>query len=160
MIREVNLSDAAAIAAIYNEYVAKTTISFETEPVTVAEMERRIAAISSHHPYMVWDEGGRVAGYCYAHLWKERAAYSHTLETTIYVASNCRGRGIGTRLMRALIDECRKAGARALVACITGGNEASIGLHSRLGFKQVSHFECVGSKFGKELGVVDMELLL
>lgn len=160
MIRKVNLSDAAAIAAIYNEYVAKTTISFETEPVTVAEMERRIAAISSRHPYMVWDEDGRVAGYCYAHLWKERAAYSHTLETTIYVASDCRGRGIGSLLMRALIDECRKAGARALVACITEGNEASIGLHSSLGFKQVSHFERVGLKFGKELGVTDMELLL
>ncbi len=159
MIRTVNTGDAAAIAAIYNVYVA-TTISFETEPVTVAEMERRIAAISSRHPYLVWDEGGKVEGYCYAHLWKERAAYSRTLETTIYVASDCRGHGIGAKLMRALIGECRKAGARALVACITEGNEASVELHRRLGFKQVSHFERVGSKLGKELGVTDMELLL
>lgn len=160
MIRSVKPDDAAEIAAIYNKYVTETTISFETEPVLASEMRERIAAISSRFPYFVCEHDGQVVGYCYAHLWKERAAYAHTFETTIYVASDCRGQSIGTKLMRHLIDACRKQGARVLIACITDGNKPSVAMHAKLGFKQVSQFEKVGMKFGQELGVTDMELLL
>ena len=62
--------------------------------------------------------------------------------------------------MERLIEECRREGYRALIACITEGNAASDALHLRLGFKQVSHFERVGLKFGRWLDVVDYELLL
>lgn len=160
MIRQANPDDAAEIAAIYNKYVTETTISFETEPVSVSEMRDRILAISSSFPYLVCERGGHIVGYSYAHLWKERAAYARTLETTIYVASDCRGQGIGSTLMRTLIETCRKQGARALIACITDENKSSVAMHARLGFKQVSQFEKVGIKFGRELGVTDMELLL
>lgn len=160
MIRPANPDDAAEIAAIYNKYVTETTISFETEPVSVSEMRDRIVAISSGFPYLVCERGGHIAGYSYAHLWKERAAYAHTFETTIYVASECQCQGIGTELMRALIAACQKQGARALIACITDGNKPSVAMHAMLGFKQVSQFEKVGIKFGRELGVTDMELLL
>ena len=161
MIRTATVADAAAIAHIYNVYVTETTISFEEEPVTEAEMARRLVEFSAVAPCLVWEEDGRVLGYCYAHKWKDRPAYWRTLETTVYVARDCRGRGIGSALMRRLIEECRAGGqVRALVACITGGNEASIALHRSLGFKQVSCFEKVGYKFGRELDVVDMELLL
>jgi len=101
-----------------------------------------------------------VAGYCYAHGWKTKAAYRYTLETTVYLSPDYFGRGIGKRLMRELIEACRRNGYRALIACITAGNEASIALHTGLGFKQVSHFEQVGRKFGRWLDVVDYELLL
>ena len=111
-------------------------------------------------PYLVWEEQGRVKGYCYAHPWKERPAYRHTLETTVYLDPACTGRGIGTRLMHALIGECRGRGAHALVACITAGNEPSCRLHRRLGFRQVSEFHDVGFKHGQWLGVVDYELRL
>lgn len=160
MIRGVELSDAKAIADIYNRYVTESVISFETEPLTEDEMRLRIADISSGFPYFVWEQDGEIAGYCYAHPWKERAAYGRTLETTVYLAPQYTRRGIGSRLMARLIEECRAAGYRALIACITGGNEASIALHRELGFRQVSCFEKVGFKFGRELDVVDMELLL
>lgn len=62
--------------------------------------------------------------------------------------------------MERLIDECRQRGAHVLVACITGGNEASIKLHERMGFEQVSHFRQVGRKFGRWLDVVDLQLIL
>lgn len=124
-------------------------------------MGERIKDISTEYPYYVYEnEDGTVSGYCYAHRWKEREAYSHTLETTIYLAPGIERRGIGTQLMHMLIDECRHRGFVALIACITGDNEASIKMHASLGFEQKSCFEKVGIKFGKMLDVVDMELLL
>lgn len=161
MIRNVLPSDAPAITAIYNRYILDTTISFETEALSSETMLQRINDISGEYPYYVYaTPDGTIGGYCYAHRWKEREAYSRTLETTIYLAPEFQHLGIGRRLMQHLIDECRKRGFVALIACITGGNEASIGLHKALGFEQRSHFKNVGMKFGRMLDVVDLELLL
>lgn len=154
------MADAPAIAAIYRAYVTETTISFETVAPTEAEMGRRIAELSAHGPYLVYEEEGEIAGYCYAHAWKERMAYCHTLETTIYLAPAHQGKGIGRQLMTALIDACRRQGVHALIACITADNRASCALHSSLGFEQVSLFKEVGQKFGQWLDVVDYELVL
>lgn len=159
-LRKVREEDAAQIAAIYNVYVTSTTVSFETEPVSVEQMRGRIAAISADFPYFVYELQGRVAGYCYAHPWKERAAYSQTLETTVYLSGDCCGMGIGTSLMRRLIGECRSRGFHTLVACITAENERSIAFHKSLGFEQASHFVQVGRKAGRWLDVVDLTLLL
>lgn len=123
-------------------------------------MRSRITGIVSHFPYFVYETEGKIAGYCYAHAWKERAAYRHTLETTVYLASEYQGKGIGKQLMQTLINECRHRGYHALIACITEGNEASNSLHQKLGFKQVSHFEKVGLKFDRWLDVFDYELIL
>lgn len=160
MIRNVRPEDAEAIAAIYNEYVIGTTISFETEPLTVAAMAARIDRLAADFPYFVYETEAGVVGYCYAHLWKERAAYRSTLETTIYLAAGHTGRGIGGQLMRRLIDECRRRGYHALLACITADNNSSIALHEKLGFRRVSEYHEVGRKFGRWLGVEDYELLL
>lgn len=160
MIREVRPDDAAQIAGIYNHYILETTISFETQPLSAEDMRIRIEEISSYFPYFVAENNGKLTGYCYAHPWKERAAYCKTLETTIYLASEAKGRGLGTRLMTQLIKECRNRGYHALIACITAENEESCQFHERLGFKKVSHFEQVGQKFGRWLDVADYELIL
>lgn len=162
MIRLATADDAGAIAEIYNEYVVGTDISFEVEPLTVERMSERILSIASEHPYYVYadDATGAVEGFCYAHPWKERRAYYHTLETTVYVASGRHGEGIGRQLMQRLIDECRRRGFVALIACITADNRPSIEFHRRMGFHLVSHFEKVGFKHGHWLDVVDMELML
>ena len=94
MIREVKATqDAAALAAIYNEYVLGTTISFETEAITPEQMKARIAGFASEYPYLVYEEEGVVLGHCYAHRWKERAAYAHTWESTIYLSPQACGKG-------------------------------------------------------------------
>ena len=118
MIREVRPEDTGSITAIYNEYVAHSVITFETEPVREEEMRSRITGIVSHFPYFVYETEGKIAGYCYAHAWKERAAYRYTLETTVYLASEYQGKGIGKQLMQTLINECRHRGYHALIACI------------------------------------------
>ena len=160
MIRKVDLQDTKAITGIYNEYVVNSVATFETEPLTEEEMQSRIARLSVQFPYFVYETDGEVIGYCYAHPWKEKAAYKYTLETTVYLSPEKVGKGVGKMLMLRLIDECRTAGYHVLIACITEGNEASFALHSKLGYKQVSHFEKVGLKFDRWLGVVDYELIL
>ncbi|MDE6158726.1 MAG: GNAT family N-acetyltransferase [Bacteroidaceae bacterium] len=160
MIRKVTVEDAQAIADIYNEYVRKSVVTFEIEPVTLQEMRQRIDELSAGYPYWVYEDDGRVLGYCYAHQWKERAASGYTWETAVYVDVSARGKGIGRALVSHLIEECRRAGVHVLVACIVSENEGSIRLHRRLGFKQVSHFYQVGRKFGRWLDILDFQLLL
>ena len=159
-IRQAQITDAEALTAIYNEYIRHTTITFETEEITIAENTRRMVDIMAHFPYLVYEEQGHILGYAYVHYWKARAADRHTAEVTIYLAIDATGRGIGTRLLSMLIDECRQRDIHVLIACITQGNAASVALHSKLGFVQVSRFHQVGRKFDHWLDVVDMELRL
>ena len=160
MIRNVTFNDAEAITDIYNWYVVNSTATFEIEPVGKGEMTDRIEGISAKYPYMVYEEDGQVVGYCCAHLWKQRAAYRNTLETTVYIHHEHLHKGIGRQMMEKLIADCRTAGYKALIACITEGNEGSYALHRAMGFRQVSEFKQVGQKFGQWLGVSDFELLL
>lgn len=160
LLRPVTLADAGRIAAIYNRYIADTTITFETKPVTPEEMHARIETISSAFPYFVYEYDGVVLGYCYAHLWKERDAYSKTLETTVYVAPEACHQGIGNLLMVKLIEDCRSRGYHTLIACVTADNLPSLNLHKHLGFSQVSRFSEVGRKFDRWLDVIDLELVL
>lgn len=159
-VRRVSLSDAEAINDIYNHYVLHTAVSFETEALSVGEMRQRIATLSAEFPYFVCEISGRVVGYCYVHLWKERAAYCHTYETTLYLHPDFVRHGLGSVLLNLLVSECRSRGYHALIACITANNAASIAFHAHHGFEQVSLFKQVGHKFGEWLDVVDMELVL
>ena len=161
MIRKATIKDAKAVADIYNIYVANSDATFETEPVSEKEMAARISEISARFPYLAYEtDDGKIAGYCYAHTWKERAAYADTWENAVYLSPAHTGKGIGKLLMERLIDECRNNGCHALIACITTGNEASDALHIKLGFRQASRFREVGFKFGRRLDVTDYELLL
>ena len=145
-IRAPKPEDAAAVAALYNHYVLHSTASFETEPLDAEQMRSRLE--------------GAIVGFGYTHDWKDRAAYRHTQEVTVYVASDSTGLGIGRRLVERLVAECRTTECHALVACITADNEPSRRLFESIGFRRVSHFEQVGRKFGRWLDVVDYELLL
>lgn len=160
MIRKVLPQDTEAIANIYNEYVTKSVVTFETIPLTVNEMGKRIDDLSKEYPYFIYELDGEIIGYCYAHAWKARAAYKNTLETTVYISAKHKSKGIGTQLMNTLISHCKELGYHTLIACITAGNDESNRLHSRLGFKQVSHYKEVGKKFDKWLDVIDYQLML
>lgn len=161
IIREVISADCVAMTDIYNYYIEATTITFETVKLEPEDMTKRIRMfLSAGYPCLVAEEDGRVVGYCYAHPWKEKSAYSATLETTVYVAPGQDRRGTGRALMSELIKRCRESGTHALIACVTAENAYSIEFHRRLGFKEVSRFEQVGFKHGRWLDVIDMEMLL
>ena len=100
MIRPVQLSDAAAIRAIYQPYVTETAITFEVDVPPVQEFERRITKTLTQFSYLVAEVDGKVVGYAYASTYYARAAYDWTTELSIYVAKEARGQGIGSCLRR------------------------------------------------------------
>lgn len=159
-LRTVRLEDAAAIAAIYNEYVLHTTYSYETEAVGTDAMRRRIEAIAAAYPYYVYEQDGELVGFCYAHPFHERAAFRYTLETTIYLKRGWTGRGLGRLMMRALINECRQRGYHTLLACLCDENVVSEKFHESLGFRVCARMHETGYKFGRWVGLTDLELLL
>lgn len=161
LVRPARAADTAAIAAIYNHYIAATTISFEEQPVAVAEMERRIGGVvESGLPWLVAEKEGRVVGYAHASPWKARAAYRHAAECTVYVASDATGCGAGTALYRALLPELERLGYRTVIGGIALPNEASVRLHERFGFEKVAHFREVGFKHGRWVDVAYWQLML
>ena len=163
MIRNVSSRDAKAIVDIYNEYVVNSVATFETEPLRVEEMEGRIAGISASYPYLVYVDHDEVVGYCYAHAWKEKAAYKYTLETTVYLSPGYKGKGIGRQLMERLIEECRAGGYHALrLPALPRGMRLSCSLRLRkLGIQEkYPTSRKVGLKFGRWLDVVDYELII
>lgn len=160
-IRAVRLSDAGDLASIYNFYIRNTTATFDTEEITEGMMASKIESSMGKFPfYVAVGDGNEVVAYCHAHPWKEKSAYSRTLETTIYVKSGYENSGTGTLLMNRLAEKCRMNGVRVLIACITSENTGSIRFHEKLGFKKVSHFSLVGEKFGRLLDVSDLQLNL
>ncbi|HEV2701443.1 MAG TPA: arsinothricin resistance N-acetyltransferase ArsN1 family B [Steroidobacteraceae bacterium] len=160
MLRHCTPPDAAQICDIYNHYVRETTITFEELPVPEAEMARRITEISVRLPWMVWEADGAILGYAYAAPWKARAAYRHSVETSVYLAPQAIGRGLGSKLYAGLIADLRHRG----VHCVIGGaalpNPASVSLHEKLGFQKVAEFRQVGFKFGQWIDVAYWELML
>ncbi len=152
-IRRCTPADGAALARIYNHYIATTVVTFEEEPVSAEEMMRRIVEVTARHPWLVWEEHGAVVGYAYASPWKGRAAYRHAVESAIYLDHARTGSGIGTRLYAALIAELRTQGVHAVVGGVSLPNPASVALHERLGFAPVGAFREIGFKFGRWVDV-------
>jgi phosphinothricin acetyltransferase len=160
MIRACVAADAAAICAIYNPYVLETVITFEEEPVSTAEMARRIGEVATRFPWLVAEENGEIVGYAYATPWKARSAYRFSVESTVYVARGHMGRGVGTALYRALIDALRMLGVHCAVGGIALPNAASIALHEKLGFEKIGQFVEVGRKLDRWVDVGYWELIL
>ena len=161
MIRPVRpAEDAAAICEIYNHYVTDTVVTFENEAIALPAMRKRIETIAARFPCLVYEQGGRVLGYCYADTWRTRVAYGRTVETTVYLHRDWMGKGIGSQLYAELLGRLRTAGLHVAVASITLPNTASVALHERLDFRKVAHFTEVGWKFDRWLDVGFWELIL
>jgi phosphinothricin acetyltransferase len=161
IIRPAIADDADRICTIYNHYIATTTISFEEEPVTPADMAQRIADVTSAKlPYLVMLEGDKLIGYAYATKWRVRAAYRFAVESSVYLDPDYAGKGAGTMLYEALLAELRQRDLHLVIGGIAQPNEASVRLHERLGFQKVAHFSEVGLKFGRWIDVGYWQLKL
>lgn len=159
-IRPAQPEDAVQISEIYNHYILATTVSFEEEPVTPAVMQARIEARAGVYPWLVGELDGRLVGYAYASRWKERAAYRHAVETSIYLRVGSGGRGFGKTLYAALLEALEGLGIHAVIGGVALPNEASVRLHEAMGFTRVAHFSQVGQKFGQWLDVAYWQRLL
>ncbi|HQO08819.1 MAG TPA: N-acetyltransferase family protein [Clostridiales bacterium] len=160
MIRKAVPDDAAQICWIYNYYIENTTVTFETEAVSVEAMRERIISVSENHLWLVYDNEGKIYGFAYAMRWKERSAYKFTVESTVYIEDGCTAMGIGPELYEALLIELKKKNVHAVLAGITLPNENSVKMHEKLGFKKVAHMEQTGFKCDKWIDVGYWELIL
>jgi phosphinothricin acetyltransferase len=160
-IRAATPVDAERICTIYNHYIATTTISFEEEPVSAADMAQRIADVASANlPWLVMLDGDQLIGYAYATKWRVRAAYRFAVESSVYFDPEYAGQGRGRALYEALLTELRQRDLHLVIGGIAQPNEASVRLHERLGFQKVAHFSEVGMKFGQWIDVGYWQLKL
>lgn len=160
MIRHVTGEDADRIATIYNKYITDTRITFEERPVSVDEIILRIQIITEKYPWLVYEDNGVVIGYTYATQWKQRAAYRFAVETAIYLDSDYVGKGIGSKLKGAMIDELRELSIHSIISGVALPNDASVALCEKFGFKKIAHFKEVGYKFDKWIDVAYWQLIL
>ncbi|HXS37278.1 MAG TPA: arsinothricin resistance N-acetyltransferase ArsN1 family B [Flavipsychrobacter sp.] len=160
MIRNACITDAKALSEIYNYYIQNTVVTFEEELISAEEMERRIAAVQNHYPWLVFEDDGVVAGYSYASHWKPRSAYRYSAESTVYLDPAHVNKGIGKKLYAELIRQLREMEMHSIIGGIALPNAASIRLHEGLGFAKIGQFTEQGLKFGRWIDVGYWQLLL
>ncbi|WP_326542968.1 GNAT family N-acetyltransferase [Pseudorhodoferax sp.] len=148
-IRIARAGDAAAMQAIYAQFVRDTAVSLETEVPSVAEMQDRISSTLATLPWLVaLDDAGHVGGYVYASRFAERPGYRWTVTVSAYLRADQRGRGLGRRLYDDLLARLAALGYAQACAIITLPNTASVALHETMGFTPVGVFRNAGHKQG------------
>ena len=158
--RKAELSDVDAITEIYNEAILNTTATFDTEPKTITERLQWFQSHDTRHPIWIAELDGKVIGWISLSKWSDRAAYNDTGETSFYVNSEYRGKGIGTALLQTLIKEAQLLKYHTLIARIAGESSVSLHVHEKFNFIQVGILKEVGLKFGKLLHVHILQKML
>ncbi|MBP2290646.1 GNAT family N-acetyltransferase [Azospirillum rugosum] len=160
-IRPSTEEDVAAMLAIYSYHIQHGLGPFDVEPLHPEELKRRRKAMLKRKlPHLVAEEAGAILGYAYAAPFRKRPAYRYTVEHSIYIHKDHQGRGIGRRLLPALIEACAAAGARQMVAVVDSANTPSLRLHEACGFTQSGILRSVGFKFGRWTDSVFMQRAL
>ncbi len=160
MLRAVSPQDANQLAEIYNYYILNTTVSFEEQPISIQDMEKRIFEKITKLPWIVYEKESRILGYAYASPWKPRAAYRQSAESSVYLNPDYQGQGIGSMLYQELLQLLKKMNFHAIMAGIALPNSGSVALHEKFGFEKVAHFKEIGYKFGEYIDVAYWELLI
>ena len=161
MIRDATEQDLPAIRDIYNDAVLNTTAIWNEQPVDLANRQAWFAARrSQQYPILVAVENDEVTGYASFGDWRPFEGFRYSVEHSVYVRNDQRGKGLGPRLMHALIERAATCGKHVMVAAIESGNQASIRLHERLGFITTGQMPQVGTKFGRWLDLAFLQLTL
>jgi phosphinothricin acetyltransferase len=160
-VRRAVDADAEAIRSIYNPEVLESTVTFDLVPRSLEEQREWLRARSGAHAVLVAVEADdEVVGFGSLSPYKDRAAYSTTVEDSVYVRRDQHGQGVGRLLLAELVGVATAHGFHTVMARIVGGHDASIRLHAGLGFEIVGTEREVGRKFGRWLDVVVMQRLL
>jgi len=163
-IRPAEERDIPAMLAVYAPYVEETAVSFECAVPSLEEFRVRLARVQGFYPWLVAEQEGRVLGYAYASRFHPRAAYDWSVEVSIYLGRQERGRGLGRQLYEALEAMLRAQNVLSAYACIALAeapdehlDHASIRFHERMGYRLTGTFPNCGYKFGRWYGMVWME---
>ena len=159
LVRPAVVADVPAMMAIYNHYVEISPATFDVTPVS---LENRLAwfehfGVSGPFRLLVAEHGGEVVGYAGSGRFREKPAYVTSVEMTVYVHPEARGRGVGARMYERLFDVLAGEPIHRAYAGITLPNEASVALHRRFGFRDVGVYDEVGFKLGQYWSVLWLE---
>jgi len=161
LIRDASPADLGALRDIYNDAVLNTTAIWNEVAI---DLDNRRAWLELRAqqgvPVLVAEDAGEVVGYASYGPWRAFDGFRETVEHSVYVRADQRGKGVGPQLMQALVDRARAQGLHVMVAAIESGNAASIRLHERLGFATTGQMPQVGQKFGRWLDLTFMQLIL
>ncbi|HPH92966.1 MAG TPA: N-acetyltransferase family protein [Ferruginibacter sp.] len=161
LIRLATGQDLPAMLDIYNDIIANTTAVWHYEPHTLQMRTEWFEQRQQQgFPIFVAEEAGKVLGFSTFGSFRPWPGYSKTVENSVYVAADSRGKGVANLLLPPLIEAARQLGIHAIVAGIDAENEISIALHKKFGFVEVAHFKEVGWKFGRWLDLKFLELVL
>jgi len=155
--RQATTQDIPEITDIYNEAILHTTATFDTGTKDIQERTTWFNDRDENFPVIVAEYHGKTAGYAALNKWSPKKAYDITAEISVYVQSNYRGKGIGKLLVQSIVAIGEQTKLKTIIARITEGNDHSIYLHERTGFKMVGTLKQVGLKFGKYLDVTIMQ---
>jgi L-amino acid N-acyltransferase YncA len=160
-IRDAAEEDLPAILDIYNEVIVNTTAAYSEKPHTLQmRLDWFRDRISNNFPVYVAEINGEIAGFSSFGHFRVWPCYRYTVEISVYVEKNSRGKGISKKLLAALIDRAGQMNIHAIIAGISADNEISVKLHQSFGFIEVAHFKEVGYKFNRWLDLKFLELLI
>ena len=162
IIRDAAEADLPALRDIFNDAVLNTTAIWMDNVVDLANRQAWFAArVQQGYPILVAENAdGEVVGYASFGDWRPFDGFCHTVEHSVYIRADQRGKGLGPQLLTALIERAKACDKHVMVAAIESGNAASIGLHQRLGFAITGQMPQVGRKFGRWLDLTFMQLIL
>ena len=152
--KKIEEEDYFTIKEIYDYYIAHSTATFHTEPISIHELKEFIFINHPLYPAYIILCDSVIAGYCYLTYFKKREAYNGTAELTLYLRPEFTDKGIGKRVLQFMEADAVKRGIKNLLAIITGNNMHSISLFEKAGYLKCAHFKNVGQKLGETLDVV------
>ena len=153
IIRPAAVDDLEAIAAVYDHQVTTTVATFDLEPQGPALWAPRVGGAEPGDHLLVADDAGSVVGYAYSSSFRPRPAYGRTRETSVYLADDARGRGLGRALYDDLLGRLVGDGVHTAVATVALPNPASDALHRACGYREVGVLREVGRKFDRWVDV-------
>ncbi|PGZ97441.1 GNAT family N-acetyltransferase [Bacillus pseudomycoides] len=148
-IRSAYREDVRAILHIYNDAIVHTTATFDLQEKSLAEMNVWFDTHNEMYPIIVAEEDGIVLGYCSLSPFREKEAYKQTVEISVYVEKQARGKGIAKKLIERILKVAGDVRHHTIIAGITKGNDISVKLHEQMGFTYVGCFREVGYKFNE-----------
>jgi L-amino acid N-acyltransferase YncA len=157
-LRDADAEDLPAILAIYNEVILNSTAVYAEDIVDLADRQAWFEARRrAGFPVLVAATDREVLGFGSFGDWRPWPCYAATVEHSVHVRADRRGRGIGRAIVAELVEQARGAGKHVILGGIDADNAASIGLHRSLGFDEAARHREVGRKFGRWLDLVIME---
>ncbi|RPH70222.1 MAG: N-acetyltransferase family protein [Myxococcaceae bacterium] len=158
MIRDATEADLPAILAIYNDVLANSTAIFSETPTTLEDRRQWFRARrDAGYPVLVATDDSGVLGFATFGDFRTWPGYRHTVEHTVHVRADARGRGVGRGLVTVLLERAGGLGKHVMVAGVDADNLTSIRLHERLGFQRAGTLHQVGCKFGRWLDLTFLE---